>query len=1059
MFWNHNWKKYTTVREDERLRHIPDSVPQQVEVLEQRLVLGSLSGAETGESISSSDQNETISSAPSEESVLMDSGSESLYLNEIDESGSTSMSYSSTSDLSTLSHRSTSDLEPLASSLESSLDALPDNILGTAMSESSVESSSPESASNPDSQSEPSSLESSLTGATDQTGDSLNAVVEEDETSELQVTSGVELDTAVNDQATVPWAYENYDEVVIKYDFRDENGYANEISDEQIARVEEALAAWSAATGGKIQFVQDTEAARDEIVNIGLGDMAAFGSTSGKDKGLGLGGVALEDVDGEAKVHGGIWMDSADSWDNIRDNGNPDDTYDFFTVVAHEIGHIVGLDDVYRLDSTDFMNRFYQVEYSDDFIQSSFDNAVFLSADRMAKTDDGLGYQLNPLVSGFPQLLAAEVQQLLAYGSAVSASNDAIIAIVDRNGSLLGVRAEADVLATFGGNPNQLAFAIDGAISKARTAALFSTGDPTNDEIGTYAPITSRLLQFVSQSSITQREVESNPSLNDPTSTLQGPGFVAAIQPGANFPPAIPNTPPVDLFGIEHTNRDSLRAPGLDGLYGTADDVQVRARFNADPNFIVAGNEMPIPEAYAAITGLNPNARNRGIATLPGGVPIFRDTNGDGVGDTLVGGVGVFFPGTTGYATEEQGFVAGVGQTLAERTNAPKVLEAEAIAFAIAGGSSNAASFAHEERATSLVKAPGPAQNPINDIDIPFNRLDLVGIQLGALGPTAGVQGVLETVNLAQALVDASPLTPSGADLPVDPNPAIFYKDGFSSPAGWIVSAHANPAFAATPDAQKLTAQDVTDIINRGIVAADHTRSQVKLESDGTPGARVRATFAVVDTTGEILGLFGMQDGAYETLDVAVSKARNSAYLSDAAAVQPADQIPGVTNGTALTTRTIRFLSEPRFPDAAQADPPGPYSIYNDPGQNPFTSESVGAAQPANAFQSVYGYDSFNPQTNFRDQGDPTVVDANGPNPVANQSGIIFFPGSIPLYKNGILVGALGVAGDGVDQRDLIAFLAAAEFLPQENGVPKADEIGFRDVRLPYLKYPRNPFA
>jgi len=36
-------------------------------------------------------------------------------------------------------------------------------------------------------------------------------------------------------------------------------------------------------------------------------------------------------------------------------------------------------------------------------------------------------------------------------------------------------------------------------------------------------------------------------------------------------------------------------------------------------------------------------------------------------------------------------------------------------------------------------------------------------------------------------------------------------------------------------------------------------------------------------------------------------------------------------------------------------------------------------------------------------------------------NGFTIFPGGIPLYKNGILVGAIGVSGDGVDQDDYIA--------------------------------------
>ena len=75
--------------------------------------------------------------------------------------------------------------------------------------------------------------------------------------------------------------------------------------------------------------------------------------------------------------------------------------------------------------------------------------------------------------------------------------------------------------------------------------------------------------------------------------------------------------------------------------------------------------------------------------------------------------------------------------------------------------------------------------------------------------------------------------------------------------------------------------------------------------------------------------------------------------------------------------------------------------------------------------------------------------------PNANKSGIVFFPGSVGLYKNGLLVGGLGVSGDGVDQDDyvtsggMVGFEAPAQI--------RADQVVVENVRLPYLKFPRNP--
>ena len=70
-------------------------------------------------------------------------------------------------------------------------------------------------------------------------------------------------------------------------------------------------------------------------------------------------------------------------------------------------------------------------------------------------------------------------------------------------------------------------------------------------------------------------------------------------------------------------------------------------------------------------------------------------------------------------------------------------------------------------------------------------------------------------------------------------------------------------------------------------------------------------------------------------------------------------------------------------------------------------------------------------------------------------NGIQIFPGSVPLYKNGVLVGAIGISGDGVDQDDLIAAAGANGFSPPH--AIRSDQIFVRGVRLPFLKFPRSP--
>jgi uncharacterized protein GlcG (DUF336 family) len=174
-------------------------------------------------------------------------------------------------------------------------------------------------------------------------------------------------------------------------------------------------------------------------------------------------------------------------------------------------------------------------------------------------------------------------------------------------------------------------------------------------------------------------------------------------------------------------------------------------------------------------------------------------------------------------------------------------------------------------------------------------------------------------------------------------------------------------------------------------------------------------TIAVSDLDGTILALRRMPDATVFSVDVAVAKARNVIYFSGSAG---SADLPGVPAGTAVSNRTIGFGTQPFFPPGIEGSGPGP-------------------------FFTLYTFDLAHPCT----QG------SQGAN--ANQTGIVFFPGSVPLYKNGVLVGGLGVSGDGVDQDDYVTNAGAKGFDAANN--IRADQVVIDTVRLPYLKFPRNP--
>jgi uncharacterized protein GlcG (DUF336 family) len=611
-----------------------------------------------------------------------------------------------------------------------------------------------------------------------------------------------------------------------------------------------------------------------------------------------------------------------------------------------------------------------------------------------------------PISMAAAQLSPADVQQILDRAEKASASNGAIIVVVDAQGNILGVRVESGVVAP---NNDVLSFMIDGAVAEARTGAFFASGDPTT---GTIAPLNSRTVEFISQSTITQREVEAMPDSPDPT--IQGPGFVAPIGLGGHFPPGINNTPNADLFDIEHTNRDSLTIQTPGG------PIVLPDRFNINPAFVPPGQQIAAPLPYGVVSGLDPNDQSRGLGTLPGGLPIFRDSNGDGLGDTLVGGIGVFFPGPDGFATHEQGFIFGKKQTEQQRMNTHQELEAEYIAFAAVGGSKGAHA--------SIGAIGGTA--PVTGLDLPFGAINLAGISLPLYGPSVGRTGAAQLVAFGKTLGIGS-LT--GTAEPVAPGP-VFYLGGVPIPDGFLVTPHSSLV-------DNLTAADVTQIIQQGIAGANAVQSAIRVPL----GARAKMVFAVTDTTGEVLGLYRMPGATFFSIAVAVAKARNDAYYDNAAELQAVDQV--VQAGVSFTSRTFRFLAEPRYPSGVDGSTPPPFSILNDPGINPTNAENLGAPTPASAFQTAAGFDAFNPNTNFHD-----------PFNRANQNGVVFFPGSSALYKNGQLIGGLGVSGDGVNQDDVVTYIAVNGFGPP-NTVTRADQVFFRGVRLPYNNFSRNPFG
>lgn len=268
-------------------------------------------------------------------------------------------------------------------------------------------------------------------------------------------------------------------------------------------------------------------------------------------------------------------------------------------------------------------------------------------------------------------------------------------------------------------------------------------------------------------------------------------------------------------------------------------------------------------------------------------------------------------------------------------------------------------------------------------------------------------------------------------------------RGGLQAPEGYLIG----PRGSAV--AGGLSEEEVRRIVDRSVAAALRTRAMIRLPVNQP----ARMTIGVSDESGTILALYRMPDGTVFSSDVAMTKARNAYYFSTregyevlraAAAGSTGERYswtpePPPGRGWAITARTISYGGQPLFP----------------PGIDLAEQLDARRAVPQRGpWFDLYVYDSKHPCT------EGPGPSRGGNRAYLNQSGIVWFPGSVPLYRADRPVGGLGVSGDGVEQDDYVSLRGSEGFHPPDalrvdNSV-MVDRRG-RAVRLPYLKLPRNP--
>ena len=345
-----------------------------------------------------------------------------------------------------------------------------------------------------------------------------------------------------------------------------------------------------------------------------------------------------------------------------------------------------------------------------------------------------------------------------------------------------------------------------------------------------------------------------------------------------------------------------------------------------------------------------------------------------------------------------------------------------------------------------------------SDFDQPFEEVIAVSAARGfeASQIIRGDNILVDGIRLAYLNVTNAPSPPtiSFGSLPgaVDPmfpivgaQPSEFTPAVVGGIAGEVDTRFFPFIASPTVTANSLTAVDVNTIISHAVQQGNITRAAIRQPL----GSNARVSIAVVDTNGVVLGVFRQSDAPVFGFDVSVQKARTAAFYSGANAGAllraagfgsyvdraAADGLR-LDGSVAFTDRAGGFLHRPFFPDGIDNTAAGPFSRE----LNEWSVFNVGLQ---------LDLIKANLQTVLSGGAAPCTTIPG----LAN--GIQIFPGSVPLYKNGVLVGAIGISGDGVDQDDLISAGGAAGFAPPV-GI-RSDQVFVRGVRLPFLKFPRSP--
>lgn len=485
----------------------------------------------------------------------------------------------------------------------------------------------------------------------------------------------------------------------------------------------------------------------------------------------------------------------------------------------------------------------------------------------------------------------------------------------------------------------------------------------------------------------------------------------------------------------------------------------------AGPLFGVQFSQLPcsdLSERFGNTRG--PKRAPLGLSADPGGLPLYK--NG-----VVVGGIGISGDDEYGFDIEVTDIDTAVEELIAVAGTfgfaAPNSIRADRISV-----DGTTLRFIDMDE-SDLSSAPASARN--------FAAID------GTLGALTSVNGYYAApgIVVGQAYnAESSGIRPATSSEYA--NPDVYVLTDGSGTNRYPPRAGTDGADIAAP----LTTTEVRTILEEAFAVMTRARAQIRKPLN----SRAEVSISIVDTHGTILGIVRSPDAPIFGTDVSLQKARTATFFShanagaelgavtrspvigggvlDARVTARVAQIRGFIGDNNALTGTHAFadrsggnLARPYFPDGEVGTTNGPLSV-------PITAFSPFA----NGLQEEFIEDNILEHVTFTITGTPgtdtarrcTFLPDITPGQNRLQNGIQIFPGSVPIYKDGVLVGGIGVSGDGIDQDDMISFLGVHNAGEKLGTLGNADEairanniiipVNGEDIRLRYVNCPFKPF-